>query len=134
MPSAPTEGTPLPTNPNEQPKQTLTEASKIIEGATKKAVKLNASTEYSAQAFTPEEMERKTKGYPEVSQKNKTYKEVQSLIEKKFPDIMKESGATEHGDTTGLEIDYDDGSVEYIVLKDESIGPAQYRLFSSKKA
>lgn len=133
LPSAPTEASPLPTSPNDQPEQTLNEAAKIIDGATQQSGRLNASTEYSAQEFTPEEMARKTKGYPEVSQNSKNYKEVETLLGVKFPDVMKERGATEHGDTTDFEIDYETGSVEYIVLKDESKGSAKYRLFSSKK-
>lgn len=134
LPSDPTEAVPLPTSPNNQPEQTLNKGVKMIDGAIQQASRLNVSTEYSAQEFTPEELARKTKGYPEVSQNSKTYKEVERLLGVKFPDVMKERGATEHGDTIDFEIDYESGPVEYIVLKDESKGSAKYRLFSSKKA
>lgn len=82
--------------------------------------------EFEAQKFSEEELNRKTKGYPELKSIPTKPINIQGLIKEKNL-----SKTLDHGDTSNFYIDLEDekGEKEYIILMDKSAKTPKLRLF-----
>lgn len=88
-------------------------------------LKSGPETKYEAKPFTKEELEQKSKGYPEV--KPAAPSDILSQMKANFKKERKEK--MDHGDTSTVFIDEGKGEKEWVILMDKSGGKENVRLF-----
>lgn len=139
LPTKPEDAEPLPTNPMQQPVETVRAGATMIENANN-AIPMGApETSHQNRPFTPEELNNKTKNYPELQTNDADYKTLKSYFGKikqkiindfntRRPEGVPPKKKVEHGDHGSMYADLGEGEKEYILLIDETQNP-QERLF-----